>query len=124
MTTPSVRFTLPDLRSFLPSVVRTVVPLLVGYFTAWPVAGLLGLREDQITSLITIVVTGLYYLLVRLAEQYVLPQAGWLLGYASAPVYVPPAEAGITPSPAGDVVRVVEANRPAAPVDGEVRTFE
>lgn len=82
----------PDLKSFAPSVVRTIVPLLVGYFTAWPVAGLLGLTDDQITSLITAVVTALYYVVARLLEQHASPIFGWLLGYASAPAYVPPAE--------------------------------
>lgn len=84
---------LPDLRSFLPSVLRTLVPLAIGYFLAWPAAKAFGLTEDQITSLITIVITGIYYLVVRLLEQFVLPQFGWLLGYASAPLYVAPADA-------------------------------
>lgn len=109
MPDPIVRFTLPDLRSFLPSVVRTFVPLLVGYFTAFPFVQLFGLEAEQITSLITIVVTGLYYVLVRFLEAYVLPQAGWLLGYASAPVYVPPAASGVEQTPAEDVARVVRS---------------
>lgn len=78
---------MPDLRTFLPSVIRTVVPLVVGYFLAWPVAGWFGLQDDQVTSLVTVVVTALYYALVRLAEIYVLPQIGWFLGWAAAPTY-------------------------------------
>lgn len=76
--------------SLLPSILRTLVPLAVGYFLAWPVAKWLGLTEDQITSLITAVITAAYYLLVRGLEQ-IAPQFGWLLGYASKPVYAPPA---------------------------------
>lgn len=76
--------------SLAPSLVRTVVPLVVGYFLAWPVTKLLGLTEEQVTSLVTVAVTALYYLGVRLAEQYV-PQLGWLLGYAATPVYDTPA---------------------------------
>lgn len=77
--------------SLLPSILRTLVPLAVGYFLAWPVAKWLGLTEDQITSLITAVITAVYYLAVRLLEQ-VAPQFGWLLGYASPPKYVTPAD--------------------------------
>jgi len=100
-------FTLPDLRSFAPSVIRTVVPLVVGYFAATPIVTVFGLSDESVTSLVTVVMTALYYLLVRLAEQYILPPAGWLIGYASAPVYVAPSQAGVTPSPASDVVRVI-----------------
>jgi putative effector of murein hydrolase len=78
--------------SLLPSILRTFVPLAVGYFLAWPVAKWLGLSEDQITSLITAAITAIYYLAVRLLEQ-VAPQFGWLLGYASKPLYVTPADA-------------------------------
>lgn len=80
-------------RSLLPSILRTGVPLLVGYFTAWPAAQWLGLTDEQITSLITIVISGIYYLAVRLLEQLA-PQFGWLLGYAAKPVYVPPSADG------------------------------
>lgn len=80
--------------SVLPSILRTLVPLAVGYFLAWPAAKLLGLTEDQITSLITAVISAVYYLAVRGLEQ-VAPQFGWLLGYASAPKYVPPAESSL-----------------------------
>lgn len=77
--------------SVLPSILRTLVPLAVGYFAAWPVAKALGLTDDQITSLITAVVTALYYVVVRGLEQLA-PQFGWLLGWASPPKYVPPTE--------------------------------
>jgi hypothetical protein len=107
MTNSGIRFTLPDLRSFAPSLVRTVTPLIVGYFTAFPIAKAVGLDAEHVTAAVTVVVTFLYYLLVRVLEQYVLPQAGWLLGYASAPVYVPPADAGATKSAAGDVALVI-----------------
>lgn len=97
-----------DLRSFLPSVLRTFVPLIVGYFAAWPVAGLLGLREDQITALVTVVVTALYYALVRVLETYVEPNFGWLLGWAGRPVYPLPVDAGASGGAVGDVARVLK----------------
>lgn len=74
--------------SLLPSILRTVVPLLVGLLLTWPITAGLGITEEQATAVTTTVVTAAYYLLVRLAEQYV-PQLGWLLGYASAPLYKP-----------------------------------
>jgi hypothetical protein len=107
MSAPMNLRLVPELKSFAPSVVRTVVPLLVGYFSAWPIAGALGLQDDQITSVVTVVVTGLYYLLVRLAETYVMPQLGWLLLWASPPVYVDPVDVRADTTAAEDVVRVV-----------------
>ena len=95
-----------DLKSFLPSVLRTLVPLVVGYFTAFPVAQWLNLSDDQVTSLVTVVITAVYYLVVRVAERYA-PEAGWLLGWASPPVYVPPKDAGFSATPVDDVRRVV-----------------
>lgn len=74
-------------KSLLPSVLRTLVPLTVGYFTAFPLLRVLGLSDDQVTSLATVLISAGYWAAVRLAEQYVTPQLGWLIGYASAPVY-------------------------------------
>lgn len=107
MSDTSTRRLVPDLKSFAPSVVRSLTPIVVAYFSGWPVTKLLGLDDDRVTSLVTAVLFAAYYLLVRLAEQYVLPQAGWLLGWASAPVYVPVAASGATATPATDVVKVV-----------------
>jgi len=102
----------PDLRSFLPSVLRTFVPLVVGYFATWPILTTIGLDDDHVTTLATAIVTAVYYLLVRLVEQYVEPNAGWLLGWAGRPVYPVPADAGATGGPTGDVVRVIRRTDP------------
>lgn len=97
----------PDLRSFLPSVLRTVVPLLVGYFAAWPVAGWFGLQDDQVTALVTVLVTAVYYLLVRVLETYVEPNLGFLLGWAGRPVYPLPVDAGTSGNSASAAVAKV-----------------
>lgn len=76
--------------SLLPSILRTLVPLLVGYFAALPIVRVLGLSNDQMVGLFTALVSAVYWLVVRLLEK-VAPQFGWLLGYASPPVYAPPA---------------------------------
>lgn len=74
------------------SIVRTFVPILVGAIvTGFSRVGI-DLGEDPetivaITSAITLVVSTLYYALVRLLESKVGPAWGWLLGYANAPRY-------------------------------------
>lgn len=88
-----------------PGIIRTVVPLVVG----WLVVQLAALGVDldptyqaQLASVLTVVVAGLYYSAVRyLGKRW--PQLEWLLGYASQPVY--PGE----PLPP-DVVEVLEAS--------------
>jgi hypothetical protein len=99
----------PDLRSFLPSLLRTIVPLIVGVLIGVPVVKALGISTDQLSELVTAGITALYWLAVRGLERYAGPQFGWLLGYAAQPVYVHPFDAGRTDTPAGDVARVVGA---------------
>lgn len=70
------------------SIVRTIVPLIVGSVIAWFVG--LGITLDPqveplLTALLTGVLTALYYVAVRLLETYVTPKFGWLLGLAKAP---------------------------------------
>jgi hypothetical protein len=74
----------------LASIVRTVVPLIIGWVLALPVAAWLGLTEEQATSAATAVVTAVYYVAVRLAEQHLSPRFGWLLGLAKPPTYDTP----------------------------------
>jgi hypothetical protein len=70
----------------LPSILRTVVPLIVGWVLAQPVVAGLGVTEADATTAATAVVTGLYYVAVRLLEQ-LHPRFGWLLGLPVAPTY-------------------------------------
>jgi hypothetical protein len=69
----------------LTSIVRTLVPLLVGFAGPW-VTNWLGWTDAELTSVLTVVVSGLYYLVVRLLEQ-VWPGVGVLLGVAVQPTY-------------------------------------
>ncbi|MEU2180123.1 hypothetical protein [Streptomyces thermolilacinus] len=84
--------------NLLASVLRTVVPVLVGLVVA--ATDVLGLVADhgQITAVIAAVVTAVYYLLLRLAEQLA-DRIGWepgrviagvLLGWARPPEYQAP----------------------------------
>lgn len=71
------------------ALIRTVVPTLVGAFTAWLAS--LGLSLDPETNAALIVAltgifSGAYYTVVRLlAEKY--PWVNWLLGYNATPSY-------------------------------------
>lgn len=79
------------IRNAGPSIVRSLTPVVVAYLIGFPVVRALGLDDAHMTALVTSVLTGLYYLLVRALETWVTPRAGWLLGYASTPSYGPPA---------------------------------
>jgi len=70
------------------SIVRTVVPIIVGAVIAW-VTGL-GVALDEefeplLASLLTAGFSAVYYIAVRLLEVYVTPKLGWLLGLAKSP---------------------------------------
>jgi len=68
------------------SVVRTVVPFIVGTVIAWGVKAGLDLDATAVTPIATIVVGAAYYAIVRKIEDNH-PEVGKLLGKAAAPVY-------------------------------------
>jgi hypothetical protein len=86
----------------LPSLIRTVVPLLVAFVTALLVkAGIdPGPYQDLLAQLAGALVATAYYAIVRVFETYVKPRIGWLLGWAKQPTYDAPA-APSTTSPTG-----------------------
>lgn len=69
----------------LTSIIRTLVPLIVGVLGP-QAAQWFGWTDETTTGIVTAVVAGVYYLLVRALEQ-VWPAAGILLGVPSQPVY-------------------------------------
>jgi len=73
-----------------PSIVRTVIPLIVGFLLTWALKAGFDLDDDSVTNVVTVIVTGVYYALVRFLEVHVNPSLGWLLGLAKPPVYVSP----------------------------------
>lgn len=73
--------------SLLPSVLRTVVPIIYAMLVKWGVVSWLDLPNLLWENVITAVVTTVFYVVLRLAERYQ-SQIGWLLGYAQQPVYV------------------------------------
>lgn len=70
------------------SIVRTIVPGIVGFFLQLAVTWNLPLDpefEGTLTALLTLLLTTAYYVAVRLFETYISPKLGWLLGYAKSP---------------------------------------
>lgn len=76
-------------KNFTVSVIRTLVPTIVGFITAWATTKGLNLSDDT-TRVLTLALEGLfgmgYYLVVRWLE-HVNDRFGWLLGYAKMPSY-------------------------------------
>ena len=79
------------------SLIRTIVPLVVGWLIALPVTPWLltvaGVGSDQAAAwlggIVTTILASAWYLLGRLLEVYVRPRLGWLLGLAQQPTYPP-----------------------------------
>lgn len=70
-----------------PSIIRTLVPLLVGQIVAFFLSIGLTVSEDQeaaFTTVLGFLVTAVYYLLIRFLEQK-FPWIGVLLGWAATP---------------------------------------
>lgn len=72
------------------SIVRTVVPMVVGWLLSLGVVRAAGVTEADltlaVTGLLTVVGQVVYYVVLRAVERY-LPSAGWLLGRAQQPNY-------------------------------------
>jgi hypothetical protein len=67
------------------SFARTAIPYVVGVVIALALRA--GLDLNGYAPEITVAVGSLYYALVRLAEEHLSPQFGWLLGVAGKPDY-------------------------------------
>lgn len=70
------------------SIIRTIVPVIVGTILSWLLT--LGIPVDgelrtALAAALTLSLTAIYYVVVRLLETYVTPKLGWLLGLAKSP---------------------------------------
>lgn len=74
--------------NLVPSLIRTYVPLAVGWLVAW-LSGI-GVQVDsaQFELALSAGLAAGYYALVRLLERR-WPALGWLLGHPSQPSYAP-----------------------------------
>ncbi|MFP7833148.1 hypothetical protein [Marisediminicola sp. LYQ134] len=70
------------------SIVRTIVPTIVGAVIAFFVGRGITLDSEfevAFTTLLNVGFAAIYYIAVRLLETYVAPKLGWLLGLAKTP---------------------------------------
>lgn len=106
------------LRDYGASLVRTIVPWLVGAVLAFlAVHGLHLALPAGATSALAGAAAVAYYAAVRAAEHR-WPKVGWLLGFATAPNYLDPSKHVVLPTVPGDPSQVqvgpgVTATRPA-----------
>ena len=78
--------TTDTVRDLLPSIVRTVVPIVVGALLAVAARAGFDLDAGLAAPLVDAVIMGGYYTAVRVAEQR-WPLVGVLLGWAVSPTY-------------------------------------
>ena len=77
-----------------PSIVRTIVPVIVGAIASYLITLGVTLQEDVMAALsviITAAATAIYYIAIRWLEQK-FPKIGILLGYAAVPESYTPAK--------------------------------
>lgn len=78
------------MRALFDSIVRTLVPIIVGAVIGWATTRGITLDpefEFALIAAVTAAFQGVYYIVVRLFELYVSPKFGWLLGLARKPEY-------------------------------------
>jgi hypothetical protein len=76
------------------SLLRTIVPAIVGILLGWAAQVGLDLPSGAVTEIVTVVLTGVYYLAVRALEQEWPIIGRWLLALGlpvGQPSYVKPA---------------------------------
>lgn len=83
------------------SLIRTIVPLIVGSLVAWLATRDINVDQALILPAADAIITAVYYGVVRFLETKV-PAAGWLLGVPGAPSYAI-APSGIVPVSGSDV---------------------
>ena len=72
---------------YFASVIRTIVPIVVGVVTSWLARQGLNIEEAEITAWLTPTLIGGYYVAVRSLERK-FPWLGWLLGLPKQPGYI------------------------------------
>lgn len=78
-------------KNYITSVIRTVVPLIVGAVASWFATKGITLDEQILLHMrigLELLFTTAYYGIVRLLEHWH-PNFGWLLGVAKRPIYMP-----------------------------------
>ena len=71
----------------VPSVIRTVVPLVAGFVLTWLVSAGVNVSSEQVQGVVYAALTTLYYWVARLLETRVSDRFGVLLGSRAQPLY-------------------------------------
>lgn len=71
------------------SIIRTVVPVIVGTAISWLARRGIDVDGAAVAQAVTVVIIGGYYAVARWAETR-WPRAGWMLGIAKPPTYSAP----------------------------------
>lgn len=78
------------MRQIGPSLIRTIVPWIVGMLVGALAERGFDLPDGVADEVVTVLISGVYYGAVRVAETRLAPVWGWLLGSPKQPVYVTP----------------------------------
>lgn len=78
------------------SIIRTIAPYIAGVVGAW-LLRILGVEIDTAAfeQMLIVVLGGLYYAIVRYLERNSNSKFGWLIGWASQPIYPGQGEGGV-----------------------------
>lgn len=109
MTTPTTQIST--------SLIRTIVPMIVGWLLAQLAIRGLNIDPGLIEQLVTWGITSAYYVAVRIFETHVAPRLGWLLGLPKQPTYdakAAPSEDSPTGAVATEDTTGVPAGQPVA----------
>jgi hypothetical protein len=90
-----------NMKDYGRSLIRTIVPLIVGSVVAWLASQNIDVDAGTLVPAVDAVVAGLYYAIVRGLEQK-FPAAGWMLGHPGAPQYAHPGTPGIVVAGSSD----------------------
>lgn len=94
-----------SIKMLFPSMMRTIVPLAVGWVLTWLTAIGVDFSSEQVTSVVTVLFAGAYYTVFRVLERlapkdgFTEKLAGFFLGYARPPEYPKPSEPPLRVSP-------------------------
>lgn len=98
------------------SVVRTIVPVIVGFAATYALKAGLHLNTIWLTDEVSLLLTTVFYALVRYLEVHVSPKFGWLLGIAIQPKYPVTNTPTNTPTPTPVAPVAPLSPAPVAPV--------
>lgn len=80
------------------SMIRTIVPTIIGAVCAWAVKRGVNIDEAEVSAWLVPLCISVYYTVARYVEIKV-PQAGWLLGMPKQPGYAPGTPPPAAPPP-------------------------